>query len=348
MSLVRLGKHFSPKTQFKKGIIPWNKTNTIVECAFCKKEFVISPSRKQERNFCSRNCYCQYSVGKPRLNSRGTNLRRAGILHPMWRGGKPKCLDCKIEINYRRKYCIGCNIKYKIPRIPWNKNTQIIECQKCSKKFEVSLSSVGKRKFCSTYCSRLGQLKGKATGKRSEQAKKNIIAGGTTFKKGSSVWNKGRHYSEEQRTKMRMAQQKRVSQPGYIPWNKGIRSLEACSRKILRDAIESLWEYKDWRKDVLKRDDYTCAVPGCGEKKNIHVHHMTTVKTIIKLYDLKTMQDALNCPLLWKVSNGVVLCKEHHNNAHKPNFNRLKKREWGDLEEFVNFHKENNALHLIQ
>jgi predicted restriction endonuclease len=57
-------------------------------------------------------------------------------------------------------------------------------------------------------------------------------------------------------------------------------------------------EYWAFRKEVLKRDQFTCQFPGCMEKKNLEVHH-------IKKY-------AASARLRTEKFNGITLCKKHH------------------------------------
>jgi hypothetical protein len=57
-------------------------------------------------------------------------------------------------------------------------------------------------------------------------------------------------------------------------------------------------EYKKWRKQIYKRDNYVCQWPGCTSKKRINAHH------------IKTWAD---CPgLRFDTNNGITLCYEHH------------------------------------
>lgn len=55
-------------------------------------------------------------------------------------------------------------------------------------------------------------------------------------------------------------------------------------------------EYKEWRKKVFKRDNYTCRE--CGEKRYLQAHHIKQV--------------ALFPELMFDVDNGETLCKECH------------------------------------
>lgn len=51
-----LGRRLSPKTEFKKGFIPWNKYLKPKICERCKKQFQPKNAKNASR-FCSQKCY---------------------------------------------------------------------------------------------------------------------------------------------------------------------------------------------------------------------------------------------------------------------------------------------------
>lgn len=59
-------------------------------------------------------------------------------------------------------------------------------------------------------------------------------------------------------------------------------------------------EYVTWRKQVFKRDNYTCQ--DCGSKKNLHAHHIKYFADYPKLR--------------FEVSNGKVVCNKCHSKIH--------------------------------
>lgn len=60
-------------------------------------------------------------------------------------------------------------------------------------------------------------------------------------------------------------------------------------------------DYKQWRKQVYQRDNYTCQY--CGSKEKINAHHIKSWKDFPELrYD---------------VNNGITLCEKCHINLHK-------------------------------
>jgi len=94
---------------------------------------------------------------------------------------------------------------------------------------------------------------------------------------------------------------------GHIPWHKGKR----LSDISLRKHIQNLQEYKNWRKTIYERDDYTCQI--CYQRGGrIHAHHKKQFKQIIKEYDIKTVEEAVKCKELWNIDNGVAICEKCH------------------------------------
>jgi predicted restriction endonuclease len=57
-------------------------------------------------------------------------------------------------------------------------------------------------------------------------------------------------------------------------------------------------QYKNWRLSVYKRDKHHCRWPGCNLKRKINAHH---IMTWAKFPGLR-----------FEVSNGITLCKYHH------------------------------------
>lgn len=56
--------------------------------------------------------------------------------------------------------------------------------------------------------------------------------------------------------------------------------------------------YKDFRREVLKRDGKKCMMPGCKNRRNLQVHH------------IKKWSSAAS--LRYETSNGITLCKKCH------------------------------------
>ena len=79
---------------------------------------------------------------------------------------------------------------------------------------------------------------------------------------GQIPWNKGKKLSKEHITKLSVARK------GKAPWNKGINGPRP-EKVTIRESVE----YKDWRKSVFGRDNYTCQF--CGQYGGIlHADHI--------------------------------------------------------------------------
>lgn len=79
----------------------------------------------------------------------------------------------------------------------------------------------------------------------------------------------------------------------------------------LRDKIRSSPEYKTWRLSVFNRDNFTCV--NCNQIGGyLEAHHIKQFSEIIKKYNIKTLEEALNCKELLNINNGVTLCKPCH------------------------------------
>ena len=115
------------------------------------------------------------------------------------------------------------------------------------------------------------------------------------FKKGRSPWNKGIK--------------------GLIPWNKGKTNAQDFSAisganhynwkgGITKERVKIWWskEYRDWRKSVFEKDNYTCqecgARNGNGKDVYLEAHH---IKPFAEYPDLRL-----------EITNGITLCKPCH------------------------------------
>lgn len=88
--------------------------------------------------------------------------------------------------------------------------------------------------------------------------------------------------------------------------------------KSLRWQLMNTPEYKQWRKDILERDDYTCQFCGTkGGRLNVD-HHPFTHYQIVKLFaGIKTVADLLKIEFLFDRENGRTLCEPCHQQYHK-------------------------------
>lgn len=150
--------------------------------------------------------------------------------------------------------------------------------------------------------------------KASEETKKLM----SVSHKDQIPWNKGLTTPIEIRIKMSKSMtgikkseefRKNMSGENNLNWKGGVSTIE--------HAIRSLPEMNIWRSQVFKRDGYKDCFTGIIGNHNIEAHHIIAVALIIEMYNIKTIEDALNCKLLWDVDNGVTIFKDSHMEHHK-------------------------------
>jgi 5-methylcytosine-specific restriction endonuclease McrA len=80
--------------------------------------------------------------------------------------------------------------------------------------------------------------------------------------------------------------------------------------------IRSLYEYRKWRTDVFKRDNFTCS--DCGKNKTYVEadHHPEKFIDIIRKNKIDSIEKAVRCEELWDIENGRTLCKKCHKGKH--------------------------------
>lgn len=185
-------------------------------------------------------------------------------------------------------------------------NYKNLPCQFCGKERERKRNVAGKIKKINVTCGNIDCLK-----KLKEKTKINLS---NYFKiraveLGYGKWSKGRKLSEEHKkkinptgrkatiqTKLKISKSK-IGSKNY-QWKGGI------TKKYI--ALRNNYIYKHWRKIVFKRDNYTCKI--CGKRGGINAHHLESVSK--------------NINLIYKVWNGITLCKNCHKQFHKDNGNK--------------------------
>ena len=167
-----------------------------------------------------------------------------------------------------------------------------------------------------------------------------------------SYW-KGKTIPQETRDKMS------ASHKDQIPWNKGIPSSQEAkdnqskslygkpksleTRKNMGGQNNNRWrggitpflktlrmlpEMYEWRSEVMERDDYRDRFTGIRGNGNLEVHHIIPFSQLLKDYNIKTIEDAINCKELWDIENGVTMFKDTHMNHHKKYKNSILPREY--------------------
>lgn len=86
----------------------------------------------------------------------------------------------------------------------------------------------------------------------------------------------------------------------------------------LKNVIRSLPEYLSWRFSIYGRDNHRCQDCGVrGSKRvSLHAHHIEHFSTILSKYNITSAEEAVACPALWDLDNGVTLCVDCHQTRH--------------------------------
>lgn len=104
--------------------------------------------------------------------------------------------------------------------------------------------------------------------------------------------------------------------------HKGMKHTEETKRKIskakrnplrpLYKAIRECYKSKQWRIDIFIRDNFTCML--CGKRGfELNADHFPKrFVDIIKEYNIKTIEEALDCKELWDTKCGRTLCLKCH------------------------------------
>jgi 5-methylcytosine-specific restriction endonuclease McrA len=146
----------------------------------------------------------------------------------------------------------------------------------------------------------------------SEERRKNM----SLAHKGKIPWNKGKHLSQKHKMSLKKShignkpseetkQKMRLAQKGekHPRWKGGISTLN--------NKIRTSYEYRQWVSDVFTRDNFTCQK--CNKRGGyLHAHHIKKFSKIIEEYQIKTMEQVLNCKELWNINNGQTLHKKCH------------------------------------
>ena len=86
------------------------------------------------------------------------------------------------------------------------------------------------------------------------------------------------------------------------------KSYGKCAFKEL---LRKSTRYKQWIKNILERDNYTCLV--CGKRGiKLDIHHIKPLSLIIEENGITNIEDSIDCHELWDIDNGQTLCKCCH------------------------------------
>jgi 5-methylcytosine-specific restriction endonuclease McrA len=262
-------------------------------CPVCGTEFI--DKYYNGKQFCSRKCA---SIGSAKKISEGRIGRFTGKDNPNYRdGGARICQQCGGEyFSYDKdlKYCShSCYIEHNFGDSKREKERVRLEKIEKRKEIEARHAQGGMRK---KKCKTCGVEFWGSSGRfhcdlhRMSTQKKEIecIVCGKKFTVRSSEQDKT--CSPECDSKWKSIRQKGEKSHR---WKGGLLSEAVLARRGI--------EYKEWRKQVFSRDEYTCAL--CGKKaRKLAAHH---IKKYSKFPELKI-----------DVNNGITLCWPCHSKVN--------------------------------
>jgi len=203
-----------------------------------------------------------------------------------------KCQQCNkefkvadIHLKQGRKYCSRkCYI---------DATGKIVSCLTCKKEIRHWASRIkkGQGKYCSRKCAYQGLPKSFRQTTLSITQKKKIS---DTLKKGYSTgkivhWNLGKTFLQKE---------------NHPNWKGGITPVSSSVRNSI--------QYKDWRKSIFERDNYTCQLCNLYGGKLAVDHYPITFAEILHKNNISSIEDAILCDAFWDISNGRTLCLECH------------------------------------
>ena len=128
----------------------------------------------------------------------------------------------------------------------------------------------------------------------------------------------GKKHTKEARRKIRKARKKQVfsteTREKFSIAHRGEKGSNwKGGRTKLGGIIRKCFKYRQWRSDVFTRDNFTCIL--CGKKGGwLEVdHYPKKFSKILDEYQIKSLEEALNCEELWNINNGRTLCLKCHN-----------------------------------
>ena len=210
-------------------------------------------------------------------------------------------------------------------------------CLFCKKSFTDVPSRVKTRKTCSHSCQGKYYLTGRKKTKqhrinlRRSKAWENADKILEEYKKGDAIMWLAKRYECDKRTIRDILKEKGMKRfrgrKGIKAWNKGLNHL--IDERIMKWSranspfwrggitemtirIRSNARSREWAKNVIKKDNFTCGL--CGKKGgNLEADHYPKMFCdIITENQIKTLADAFSCKELWDMKNGRALCDMCH------------------------------------
>ncbi len=90
--------------------------------------------------------------------------------------------------------------------------------------------------------------------------------------------------------------------------------------------IRTSSKYQDWRKKIIRRDNFTCQKYRINGGKLV-AHHIRNFAELIQNLEIKTFEQAINSTEFWSLENGITLSSNAHLEFHKIYGNKNNNRE---------------------
>lgn len=191
----------------------------------------------------------------------------------------------------------------------------VSDCLECGISFSSYRTSKGPQKFCSKICSSNARTHYRISNDISKKKKIACIrCGKIVFRFNSQsrpqkycsrkCYLSSPYYSEIQSSKMIARNLVGAKNPS---WEGG--------KTDISEKIRNSTRYTQYRKSVFERDNFTCVK--CGKRGGVlNAHHKLYLSDIIEIFGIKSMNDAIQCAMLWDVSNGQTVCRKCHTEIH--------------------------------
>lgn len=248
-------------------------------CLNCGKEF--QRTKREVKNILRQGSEVKFCCKKCKSDYWGRN--RVEVVCEVC--GK-KFLRQLEDVNNHNYCSIECYEKYKETLF-----TNLI-CKNCHKEFKVEKSYIISQKnrnqninFCSKEC-------------QTQYQARNMIE--VTCDYCGKVYKKNKNYIGE----MHFCS---------LKCRNAYRTIKKEKYAEIANYLRTSTRYKNWRKEVLKRDYYKCTK--CNSKKELQVHHKITLYSIVEKYSFN-IKDIMNSPEFNDIENGITLCRECHIKEH--------------------------------